>query len=67
VRKGNWKAVKYDVLKDPNAPIELYNLREDIKEEKNVALENPDVILEMKKILEEARTPSEDFSFGGDM
>ncbi|MGK2861345.1 MAG: arylsulfatase [Chitinophagaceae bacterium] len=66
VRMGNWKAVKYNVLMDPNAPIELYNLTEDIKEENNVALENPDVILEIKKILKEARTSSEVFSFGQD-
>lgn len=66
VRMGNWKAVKYNVLNDPNAPIELYNLLEDIKEENNVAMENPDVILEIKKILKEARTPSDVFSFGQD-
>lgn len=66
VRMGNWKAVKYNVLNDPNAPIELYNLLKDIKEENNVAMENPDVILEIKKILKEARTPSDVFSFGQD-
>ncbi len=64
VRKGNWKAVKYNVLKDPEAPIELYNLMEDIREENNVAAKYPDIIVEMETILKEARTPSEIFTFG---
>ena len=49
VRKGNWKAVKYNVLKDPEAPIELYNLLDDVGEEDNVATQHPDIILEMEK------------------
>ena len=66
VRKGNWKAVKYNVLKDPEAPIELYNLLDDVGEEDNVATQHPDIILEMEKILKEARTPSAVFTFGQD-
>ncbi len=64
VRKGNWKAVKYNVLKNPDAPIELYNLMEDIGEENNIAAKYPDIIVEMETILKEARTPSEIFTFG---
>lgn len=64
VRKGHWKAVKYNVLKDPEAPIELYNLMEDIGEENNVAAKHPDIIVEMETILTAARTPSEIFTFG---
>lgn len=37
IRKGNWKAVKYSVQKDPLAPIERYNLSNDIGEEHNLA------------------------------
>lgn len=66
VRMGDWKAVKYNVLNDPNAPIELYNLMEDIKEENNVALDHPDIINTMERILKEARTPSDVFTFGQD-
>lgn len=66
VRMGNWKAVKYNVLKDPEALIELYNLVEDRAEANNIAAEHPDVITEMEKILKEARTPSEIFTFGQD-
>ena len=64
VRMGNWKAVKYNVLKDPNAELELYDLGKDVGEEDNVALEHPDIVAKMKAILKEARTPSEVFTFG---
>ena len=66
VRMGDWKAVKYNVLNDPSAPIELYNLREDISEHNNVALNHPDIILKLEKIFKEARTPSDVFTFGQD-
>ncbi|TLP80193.1 arylsulfatase [Maribacter sp. ACAM166] len=66
VRMGDWKGVKYNVLNDPNAPIELYNLIVDIKEEHDVAVDQPDIISTMKKILKEARTPSDVFTFGQD-
>ncbi|MCM4168452.1 arylsulfatase [Arenibacter sp. H213] len=64
VRMGNWKAVKYNVLKNPNAKIELYNLRNDIGEEHNIAEDHPEIVAEIEKILDEARTPSEVFAFG---
>ena len=66
VRMGDWKAVKYNVLNDPSASIELYNLREDISEHNNVALTHPDIILKLEKIFKEARTPSDVFTFGQD-
>src|SRR5690606_23457786 len=64
VRMGNWKAVKYNVLENPDAELELYDLSKDVGEENNVALEYPDILAEMQKILEEARTPSDVFTFG---
>jgi arylsulfatase A-like enzyme len=64
VRKGNWKAVKNNVLKAPNAPMELYNLSKDIGEKNNLANQHPEVIKEMKAIFKDARTPSNIFSFG---
>ena len=63
VRKGNWKAVKYNVLERPDAPLELYNLSKDIKEENNVAKEYPEVVKEMELIISNARTPSSVFTF----
>lgn len=54
IRQGNWKAV---LLNDD--PIELYNLEEDLGEQKNLAASNPDRAAAMLKIIENARTPSE--------
>ncbi|GGZ92078.1 arylsulfatase [Algibacter mikhailovii] len=63
VRKGNWKAVKYNVLKQSDSPIELYNLSNDIKEANNLATENPEVVKEMESIINTARTSSSIFTF----
>ena len=63
VRKGNLKAVKYNVFKE-NAQIELYDLSSDISEENNIADQFPDIVVEMEIIMKEARTPSPIFRFG---
>lgn len=64
VRLGDWKAVKYNVLQNPDARIELYDLSQDTGEANNVAADFPEVVAEMESILERARTPSEVFRFG---
>ena len=63
VRKGKWKAVKYNVLKQPNAPIELYDLSQDVGEKNNIASKHPEIVKDMERILKEARTPSDVFTF----
>ncbi|WP_245893461.1 glycoside hydrolase family 2 TIM barrel-domain containing protein [Polaribacter butkevichii] len=63
VRKGNWKAVKYNVLKTPNKLMELYDLDNDLGEKNNVAKLYPEVVKEMEVIFKEARTPSDVFTF----
>jgi len=64
VRKGKWKAVRYDVFKNPDGPLELYDLEKDQGEENNIASEHPDVVTDMEHILKTARTPSDIFTFG---
>lgn len=64
VRKGKWKAVRYDVFKNPDGPLELYDLEKDQGEENNIASEHPDVVADMENILKTARTPSDIFTFG---
>ena len=66
VRKGDWKAVQYEVLAQPDGPLELYNLATDVGEQNNVAQQHPEVVAEMKAILRSARTPSPVFAFGQD-
>ncbi|MEN8856442.1 MAG: arylsulfatase [Flavobacteriaceae bacterium] len=63
VRKGNWKGVKYNVLKQPNTPLELYDLSNDLKEKNNLAKQYPEIIKEMESIMNKARTHSDIFTF----
>ncbi len=66
VRKGNWKALQYEVLAQPDGPLELYDLATDLGEQNNVAGQHPEVVDEMNAILRSARTPSPVFAFGQD-
>ena len=43
IRMGKWKAVKLKVSKNPNAPIELYDLENDLGEDDNIAAQNPEL------------------------
>ncbi|SHJ06538.1 Arylsulfatase A [Pseudozobellia thermophila] len=63
VRMGEWKGVKYNVKKDPDAPLELYHLPSDIGENNNVADKHPDIVEKIEGILKEARTPSDIYRF----
>lgn len=49
---GQWKAVRLR----PGAPLELYNLREDIGESTNLAADHPEVIARIEAYLKTART-----------
>jgi arylsulfatase A-like enzyme len=55
VRMGQWKGVR---LK-PGAPLELYDLSADEREQHDVAAQHADVVRKIEGILQAARTPSE--------
>jgi arylsulfatase A-like enzyme len=57
VRMGDWKGVR----PAPGKPLELYDLRTDVGETRNVAAQHPDVVARMEKILAGARTESAEF------
>ncbi|MCK4645194.1 MAG: arylsulfatase [Candidatus Aminicenantes bacterium] len=57
VRLGDWKAYRRGVSGD----IQLYNLREDIGEQHDVASQNPDIVSRIEEIMKSARTRSEFF------
>ncbi len=61
VRMGQWKAVRLNVTKKPDGPIELYDLSKDMGEEENMAAEHPQIIEEMESIMKDARTSNEVF------
>jgi arylsulfatase A-like enzyme len=51
-RMGNWKGIR----QKPGAPLEIYNLREDITERTDVAERNPAVARKLEEILASAHT-----------
>ncbi|MEW4488516.1 arylsulfatase [Thalassoglobus sp. JC818] len=60
-RKGDWKAVRNNLKANPDAPIELYNLSEDLGEEIDLSSQEPEVVKEMSAIMKEAHVPSATF------
>ncbi|MHC4621571.1 MAG: sulfatase-like hydrolase/transferase, partial [Planctomycetota bacterium] len=61
VRWRDWKASR----RRPNRPLELYNLAEDLREERNVADRYPDVIAVFEEYLKTARTDSPNWPMEG--
>jgi arylsulfatase A len=62
-RLGKWKAVRQDLLKDPDAPVELYDLGSDPGETTDVAAANADVAGELRRIMVREHRPSREFPF----
>jgi arylsulfatase len=60
IRVGDWKAVRQNMSKG-NLEIELYNIAEDIGEQKNVAEDHKEVVTKLAAMMEDVRTPSEIF------
>ncbi|MGX5818061.1 arylsulfatase [Chitinophaga lutea] len=58
VRMGKWKGLRLEVKKNHNAPVELYDLSKDPKEQHNVAAANPAVVKEIEKAMREAHVES---------
>lgn len=59
VRAGNWKAIRLQVGKDRDGPIELYNLENDLGETSDVSKEFPVVAKQMVELMNQAHTPSD--------
>jgi hypothetical protein len=52
---GDWKAVR----KSPDSPLEIYDLRYDLGEQKDIAVKHPEVVKKIEDYLKTARTESE--------
>jgi len=61
VRAGNWKGVQLDVKKTPNGPIEVYDLKEDPAEKRDLAGRFPGVAAQFRRFFAEAHTASKLF------
>jgi arylsulfatase A-like enzyme len=57
VLKDHWKAIRYDLRKEEPSPTELYNLHEDPGELNNIAMQHPELVVEMEQYMQEAHTP----------
>ena len=65
VRMGDWKGIRQNVAKNPNGPIELYYLKNDISEQNNVANRHPQIVAKIEDLMRSARTPSENWPLPG--
>jgi arylsulfatase A-like enzyme len=63
VRMNQWKAVRMNMSKNPNSPIELYNVHQDIGEQENVAVQYPEVLKEISRIMNKEHISSRIFQF----
>jgi len=57
LRQGDWKVVQKYRKREP-APAELFNLKEDLGEEHDVAAKHPEIVLRLERLMSEAhRSP----------
>lgn len=63
VRLGKWKGVRLNVMKDNDAPVELYNLETDPHETKNVAAAHPEIVDSIKNLMQTEHSENINFPF----
>jgi arylsulfatase A len=63
VRLGNWKGVRLNVMKDRNAPIQLFDLAKDPKETTDLSAANPKLVNQISKMMKDAHTENKNFPF----
>jgi Arylsulfatase A and related enzymes len=61
LRKGDWKLIKLDVKNQRQ--FELYNIKDDPEEKNNLSERHPDILEDMKSILENERTENPNWNF----
>jgi arylsulfatase A-like enzyme len=59
IRQGDWKAIQQPI----NTPVRLYNLDDDLGEERDVAADHPDLVAQLTVKMAEAYRPSERWKF----
>jgi len=66
VRSGDWKAIRQNMMQRNNRDplkIELYNLKDDIAESRDVAADHPELVAKFAATMKTSRVPSGVFPF----
>ena len=58
VRVGDWKGVRLGVKRDPATKVQLFDLKSDPAESRDVAGEHPDVVAKIERVMREGREES---------
>ena len=61
-RMDNWKGIRPKIDKNPDVLIELYDLSTDPGEQNNVALQHPEIVKQMQKLMDKECVDSEYFN-----
>lgn len=61
IREGDWKAIRRDIRKEKVKDWELYNIKDDPNETKDLASQNPEVVSKLEQLFIENRTVESDF------
>ena len=64
VRLGNWKGIRLKMNNNSKAPLELYDLAQDVGEQNNIANNHREIVAEINSIMEKEHVTSEVFRFG---
>ncbi len=65
VRMGKWKGVRYEVFSDTSS-IQLFDLSTDLSESHDLAGQYPQIVDQVRTILDTARTPNPIFKFASE-
>jgi len=63
LRKRDWKLVILNVVNDEDPIAELYNLKDDPGEQNDLSEEHPEIVSELKNIVDQEHVPSKEFPF----
>jgi arylsulfatase len=67
VRVGDWKGIRQKLnpkgKKGVVDSLELYNLKEDIAETRDLAVQHPEIVAKLERLLRDQHTPSKEFPF----
>lgn len=61
VRMGKWKGVRQQLVRQPDGPVELYDLHIDPSESNDISSAHPDIVAQINKIMKNARVEHPDF------